>query len=119
MKIMNKNKQIKRHDPAKRSKPDQNSTGRIRIFYTLTLLLIISSVVLRVTGASRRIPPETSTAPAGFVPHGRIGARTLTLPDKRQAISSSDNTMVTVPRYAAFTDYQNKQMKPYPRREQA
>ena len=119
LKIMNKNKQFKRHDPAKRSKPDQNSTGRIRIFYILTLLLIISSVVLRVTGTSRRIPPATSTVPTAIVHHGRKGTRTLILPDTRRAIRPSENPLVTVARYVVFTAHENNQMKPYPPSESA
>jgi hypothetical protein len=118
---MNKNKQINRYDSAKRSKTDRSSTGRIRIFYILTLLLIISSVVLRVTGASRRISSgtTTTTAPAGIVHQGRIGSRTLILPNKRQAVSSSENPMAAVTRYAFFTDYQNNQLKSFPHSEQA
>jgi hypothetical protein len=110
---MNMNKQTKRRDQQKPGTQEKNTSGRMKIIYTLMLLLIILSSVMRVTGSSRRISSGTTTASAGIVHQGRIGSRTLILPNRRQAVSSSENPMAAVTRYAFFTDYENNQMKSY------
>ena len=67
---MNSNKNFKNRKKQKDKKQEKNSSGYMKLFYALMLLLIASSSVIRFAGARRQSPQSTGTPAPESIPVG-------------------------------------------------
>jgi hypothetical protein len=63
IKTMNTNKKSTKGSQKKNSKQDKNSSGTMKIVYVLMLVLMLSSSIIRIAGASRHNQSRSTPTP--------------------------------------------------------
>src|SRR5215208_5050823 len=103
-KAMNNKSQMTNSKNQKHSHQEKGTSGIMRIFYILMLLLVVASTVIRLTGMSRPITPGKETpAPQVGIGNGEgTAARALVFHRRGNGANACEDLVIAAPRNAVL-----------------
>ena len=101
---MNNKSQMTNSKNQKHSHQEKGTSGIMRIFYILMLLLVVASTVIRLTGMSRPITPGKETpAPQVGIGNGEgTAARALVFHRRGNGANACEDLVIAAPRNAVL-----------------